>query len=102
MQSVGMTGFIYIPAAWAFGAMLFGATLWNRKLLSDFAFGGGFTTFVLGVLASTVLTQEIHIPVVSTQKIWLPCPAPPEGSWSAWFEEVLNFSELAQSVLRRL
>jgi len=57
-QGVGMSAYIYVPASWAFGAMLFGATLWTRKILSDVGFGGGFTALVMLVLVTTVLAQE--------------------------------------------
>ena len=102
MQAAGMTGCIYVPATTAFAAMLFGATLWNRKLLSTTAFGGGFTGVVLATLFATVLMQEVHIPAVSTQKIYIPCPAPPPNSLAAQVEKALNVSALAQSVLARM
>ena len=101
MQAAGMVGCIYIPATTAFAAMLFGATLWLRKILSDVAFGGGFLGIILATLGGTVLMQEIWIPVVSTQKIYLPCPAPEPHTFRARVESALDFSALAQAVLRR-
>jgi hypothetical protein len=47
-----------------------------------------------------VLVQEVHIPVVSTQKLYIPCPAPERGSWAEWASVVFDTSVLAQSVLR--
>jgi len=99
MQAAGMVACIYVPAATAFSAMLFGATLWLRKLIGALSFGGGFSGVILATLVATVLMQEVHIPYVSTQKIYIPCPAPPPGSLAARVEIALNVSALAQSAL---
>ena len=97
------TGYIYVPATWAFALMLFGATLWNRKLASDIALGGGFAGVTLATLCSTVLMQEVHYPEpASTQKLWLPCPAPPADTWSAWAVDHLDTSALAKVILREI
>ena len=102
-QGAAMVAYIYVPATWAFGVMLFGATLWSRKLIGDVALGGGFAGVVMATLMSTVLMQEVHYPEpASTQKLWLPCPAPPVGSWSAWAVVHLDTSALARTVLARL
>ena len=42
---------------------------------------------------------EVHIPYVSTMKIYIPCPAPPSGSLAARVEIALNVSALAQSAI---
>lgn len=102
MQAGGMVGYIYVPATTAFAAMLFGATLWLRKILSDIGFGGGFLMAILATLGGTVLMQEVHIPIVSTQKIYLPCPAHAPGTLGARVEASLDFSALAQSLLRHV
>ena len=39
------------------------------------------------------------MPSVSTQRLYLPCPAPPTGSWRANLADALDTSALAQSVL---
>jgi hypothetical protein len=103
LQGAAMVAYIYVPATWAFGVMLFGATLRNRKLIGDLALGGGFAGIVIATLVSTVLMQEIHFPEpASTQKLWLPCPEPPAHSWSAWAVKHLDTSALARAVLARL
>ena len=102
MQAAGMVGCIYVPAATAFAAMLFGSTLWVRNIISDVGFGGGFLACVLATLVGTVLLQEYHIPVVSTQKIYLPCPAPAAGTLGARIENLLDFSAIASDALVRL
>mgnify|MGYP007078102851 CR=1 FL=1 len=102
-QGPAMVAYIYVPATWAFAVMLFGATLWIRKLIGDLALGGGFAGVVVVTLVSTVLMQEVHFPEpVSTQKLWLPCPAPPADSWSAWAVVHLDTSALARSALALL
>ena len=40
LQSVGMVAYIYVPATVTFSAMLFGATLWLRRIIGDLIFGG--------------------------------------------------------------
>ena len=39
LQSVGMVAYIYVPATVTFSAMLFGATLWLRRIIGDLIFG---------------------------------------------------------------
>ena len=103
-QGAAMVAYIYVPATWAFSLMLFGATLWNRKLIGDLGLGGGFAAMVSAVLLSTVLLQEVHYPEpASTQKLYLPCPPPEDpAGWSAWAVTHLDTSALARSALRLL
>ena len=82
--------------------MLFGGTLWHRKIIGDLALGGGFAGVVLATILSTVLMQEVHYPTTSTQKLWLACPAPPAGSWSEWADSALDVSGLARAVISRI
>jgi hypothetical protein len=101
-QSVGMVAYIYVPATVTFSTMFFGATLWLRRIVGDLVFGGVFLGLVLATLVGTVLMQEVHIPEVSTQRLYLPCPAPAVGTWRAELADSLDTSALAQSILRRL
>ena len=101
-QSVGMVGYIYVPATVTFSAMLFGATLLLRRVIGELVFGSVFLGLVLATLVSTVLMQEVHIPVVSTQRLYLPCPLPPAGSYEDAWVQRLDTSLLAQAVLGRL
>lgn len=101
-QAVGFSGFVYVPATWCFGAILFGATLFSRKIISLHQFGAIFLTAPPLLVAITVLIQEVHIPIVSTQKLLIFCPTPEAGSLAAWLEDALDFSKLAQSVLSRV
>ena len=72
------------------------------QAFGDLALGLGFAGLVIVTLVSTVLMQEVHLPDVSTQMLWLPCPAPPPGSWSAWVAQKFDTSALARSVLAML
>jgi hypothetical protein len=47
----------------------FSATLHLRRLISTRAFVAIILGFVFGTLIPTVLSQEFHIPYVSTQKL---------------------------------
>lgn len=100
LQASGMVAFIYIPATVTFSLILFGATLYQRKILSPVEFG--ITSLVLtGVcLLSAVLSQELHIPYISTQRIYLPCKDPlfPD-SLEGKILHALDFSLYARSVL---
>ena len=65
--------------------------------------GGGFAGLVLTTVLATVIMQEVHYPEpASTQKLWLPCPAPAPGTWSALVETRLDTSALARGSLRLL
>ena len=52
------------------------------------------------MLVATVIVQEVHIPVVSTQRLILPCPAAAPGSLLESVGDALDTSALAQNVLR--
>lgn len=101
LQALGMVAYIYVPTVWTFSAMVFGATLWLRRLIGDIVFGGGFILLILLTLFGTVIMQEVHIPSpASTQRLYLPCPDPEPHSWRAWAVDALDTSVLAQGVLR--
>lgn len=73
-QIAGFTNYIYLPTLLAFSMIMFGLTLYNRKIVSAPIFAMTFLILNLGILFVTVLTQEIHITNVSTQRLILPCP----------------------------
>ncbi len=99
LQSAAMVAYIYVPASWAFSCIIFGATLWLRKIVSNLTFGAGIGGGALACVLATVLMQEVHFPRVSTQRIYLPCPLPQEGTLGAWWVDALDFSAAAQSAL---
>ena len=98
-QRLGLSAYVYTSASWSFGAILFGATLFNRKLVSEIAFGICFAGLVMATLFSTVLMQEVWIPVVSTQKLVIPCPDPGPGHFIHHFAKAVDTSALAQTVI---
>jgi hypothetical protein len=99
MQLEGFSGYVYVPTTWMFAAMLFGATLLNRKMITGTEFGLIFGVGVIGILVLTVLSQEVHIPFVSTQRLMIPCPPAQPGSWLKTAVDSLDTSILAQNVL---
>lgn len=104
-QRTGFVQYVYIPATFSFAAMMFGATLLNRKIISRTVFGSFFVVLILATLFATVLMQEIHIPVVSTQKLIIICPDPGMDqpiSILQVLSETLDTSRLAQHVLTGL
>mmetsp|Transcript_104717 Transcript_104717/g.333105 ORF Transcript_104717/g.333105 Transcript_104717/m.333105 type:complete len:290 (+) Transcript_104717:89-958(+) len=103
LQALGMVAYIYVPTIWTFSAVIFGATLLLRKVVSSAVFAGVFVVLVLLTLVGTVIAQEVHLPSpASTQRLYLPCPEPEALSWRAWAVDVFDTSVLAQGVLRRV
>lgn len=98
-QLQGLSGYVYVPATFMFAAMMFGATLLDRKLISGLQFGQIFGGGVGSVILTTVLSQELHIPFVSTQRIILPCPEAAPGSLLDVLVRRFDTSILAQTVL---
>lgn len=102
-QNVGMVGYIYVPATVTFSLILFSATLYQRGILSDVQFGIGAATITLVCLIATVLSQELHIPFVSTQRIYLPCQEPmDDSSMEAYIVKALDFSVYARAFWRQV
>jgi len=101
-QASGMVAYIYIPATVSFSLILFGASLFQRKIFSATEFGIVSTLIVVCCLLATVLSQEVHIPDVSTQRIYLPCHEPPSDSFEGRMVQALDFSRYARSVLTYL
>ena len=95
-----MVAYVYIPATETFSLILFGVTLFLRKIISPIELGIASFLVIFLCVFSTVLTQEVHIPDVSTQRIYLPCKDPliPE-SWEGKVLRALDFSLYARSIL---
>lgn len=100
MQLQGFAGYVYVPTTFVFSAMLFGATLLDRAVITSTFFGVVFGGFVAGTVVVNVIVQELHIPYVSTQRLILPCPEAANGTVLFTIGEVLDTSRLAQNVLR--
>merc|ERR1719336_2107750 len=79
-QSAAMPAYIYVPATMTFAALIFGATLLVRRIISEATFGVAILGFTLATLLATVLMQEVYFPVVSTQRLYIACPRQPAAS----------------------
>lgn len=95
-QREGFSGYVFIPTAWTVAAVFFGVTLLRRKVVDNFQFTMIFVVFCVGMFLATVLSQEVHIPFVSTQKLVIPCEAPEPGSWLELIVPFLDTSSPAQ------
>ena len=51
-----------VPTTFVFSAMLFGATLLDRAVITSTFFGVVFGGFVAGTVVVNVIVQELHIP----------------------------------------
>lgn len=92
--------FVYIPTTWAFAVVLFGATLYKRRLVSIWIFGYGFIGLVSLTLLSTVTLQEVYLPCVSTQKLVLFTPKAGQTALQRRISSMVDTSVLAQYSLR--
>ena len=118
-QIPGLVNYIYIPTIFSVSLIFFGFTLLLRHQISPRTFAIFFLGLNLGVLGMTVLTQEIHITEVSTQKLILPCRRGDsyndndddnndngygmmEGEGWKVLEQWLDTSTLAKTVLAKL
>ena len=91
--------FAYTPACWTISVIAFATTLYNRKLIGVMAMSLIFLTS-LGTLAVTVISMEYHVPFVSVQRLYFPCPV--TRPWQQAVLEALDLSSLTQSLLRGL
>jgi hypothetical protein len=101
-QKTGFVSYIYVPTLFANACIFFGATLYARKILPQGVAGICFFLFILGTLISTVLTQEIYISEVSTQKLFLLCGSEEENYALSLATRFLDTSTLARSVLQEI
>merc|ERR1719273_767296 len=78
---------------------MFGGTLLNRKIVTTKAFGIIFGGGVGCTIVFTVLMQEIWIPFVSTQRLYMPCPEPPVGTWQHTMATNTDLSPILQRMI---
>eukprot|EP00889_Picochlorum_renovo_P008521 jgi/Picre1/35551/NNA_003012.t1 len=69
LQANALVYFVYIPACCVVSIIMFAATLYNRKILGTTSFALLVFCSVFGILLTTVLSQELYIPCISTQKL---------------------------------
>ena len=99
-QEIAFSGYVYVPTTWTFAMILFGVTLFQRQIISPAVFGYGFIASVLGSLFITVMTQELHVPVVSTQRLYIPCGGGPLSPMQESVVNALDTSAHAQKLLQ--
>ena len=99
MQAAGMVAFIYVPTTVVFNLILFGATLFQRGIINEKELGMSSTVIILTCLVSTVISQEVLIPDVSTQRLFLPCEEPSAVSFHGVVVKWLDFSRYARIFL---
>lgn len=93
LQSVAMVAYIFVPTTWTFAIMLFGATLFRRKMITEALFGGTCMALVVGCVCLAVVLQEAHAHDVSTQMLYIPCPSP--TPWQLQIASQFNLSPVA-------
>jgi hypothetical protein len=98
-EDITLTAYVYLPATLCFSVMIFGATLYQRHIISDSFLGLMGMVCCIGVVFTGVFIQEIQLPIVSGQHIYMPCPAPMEGTWSYQMERFTNPRESLQTLL---
>ena len=76
VQDLAMSVYIYMPATFTFALILFGATLYLRKIITETQFAIISLFLVTFSLLGTVLLQEIQLPEISAQELIMACPYP--------------------------
>ena len=95
-----MSAYIYLPATYGFAMMLFGATLYLRKIVSAHQLGIVSIFAIFGIILLTVLLQEIHVPApASVQELYIACPLP--ASKDSW-EYQLELATSPRPILGRM
>lgn len=100
LQQAGFIYYVYIPAITGLSLTLFLATLEVRGIISAPLFALLVFVFVVVLLVSTVLRQEVLIPFVSTQRLVIQCPSVP-GSLLDAMGDLTDFSAFSRRMLTR-
>lgn len=96
LQSEAMVAYIFVPTTWTFAVMLFGATLFRRKIISPTMFGVTCIALIVGCVCLAVILQEAHAHEVSTQMLYIPCPD--STPWQRELASCLNLSPVAYHI----
>jgi hypothetical protein len=86
MEDIALVSYVYVPATLCFSAILFGATLLNHRIISDFTLGVIGSICIIGTVFVNLLIQEIQVTDITGLQIIMPCPAPEPGTWAHTFE----------------
>jgi len=102
-QRAGFVSYVYVPTLFAIATIFFVLTLFLRKIIDVKATSVVIFCLILPVLVATVLTQEVYISDVSTQKLLLLCTdSAKDIGWLDRMAELLDTSSLARTVLSTL
>jgi len=82
-----------------FSVIAFATTLYNRKVVGVWGMSMCFLSSLL-TLFVTVASMEYHVPFVSVQRLYLPCPVHTERQ--SMLMEALDLSTSMQNLLRWL
>jgi len=102
MQSVGFVAYVFGPITTVYSLCIFMVTVVTRINIEKYGYWRAVFTFgvpVFGIIAVTVLVQEVFIPTTSTQRLIIFCPRPEPSSTADYIESVFNLSTVAQSTL---
>jgi len=69
-QALGFSEFVFVPSQFIIAALMFAATLLDRKIISIKQAQGLFIFPVL-ILIGTVTAQEMYMPLTSTQELFI-------------------------------
>lgn len=97
LQLVGFHGYVYVPATYCFSIILFVATLHIRNIVGVSAMVCITFFFSFIIPATMVLHQEYTIPLVSTQRLIIPCSEVPD---IPWLVKSLDLSVKSNSLLK--
>ena len=81
MEDIALVVYVYVPATLCFSAMLFGATLLNHRIISDYTLGVIGAVCIIGTVFVNLFIQEVQVTDITGSQIIMPCPAPEPGSW---------------------
>ena len=102
LQGVAMTAYIYVPSITVFSLCSFLPTLHSRKMITDVQLGLTFFLAVVGIVVVAVMSQELVVPDVSTQKLYIPCivPTPKTNPVEYYIMDSLDVSKITRKFLR--
>ena len=104
LQGVAMTAFVYIPSITVFSLCSFLPTLYLRKMITDIQLGTSIAVLVIGILFVAITSQELIVPDVSTQKLYIPCIVPTMEHSPIEYQmmDFFDVSKLTRSFLKNI
>jgi len=102
MQRIGFVSYVFGSITTIYSLCMFMVTVVLRIGPEKVGFINAVFAFgvpVFGIIIATVLTQEVFMPIVSTQRLIIFCPRPEPSSTEDYIESLFNLSTVAQSTL---